>query len=182
MDHVELESALWESVAAGVKALEHTAQAVDYRTLCEGLARLNRIVRSLLHRAAYSAGQARQHQHQSGGQVSAPGGAGGGEIRVVSCADGLGCAGGCFVGQAVILACFCWDRCRCCCRCSVVLIVCLPLSLNLHASPTYAPAARALCRRNCCPFLFSFELSSRTERGRGFWIGICARGGSALLL
>ena len=54
MDHLELESALWASVAAGVKALEHTAQALDYRSLCEGLARLNRIVRSLLHRAACS--------------------------------------------------------------------------------------------------------------------------------
>lgn len=70
MDHLELESALWASVAACVKALEHTARAVDYRTLCEGLARLNHIVRSLLHRAACSAGQTR---HQPERQVSATG-------------------------------------------------------------------------------------------------------------
>eukprot|EP00903_Cladosiphon_okamuranus_P016144 g14899.t1 len=65
VDHVELESALWASVAASVKALEHAAQAVDYRALCEGLARLNRIVRSLLHRASCSAsGQARHQSEQ----------------------------------------------------------------------------------------------------------------------
>ncbi len=61
VDHPELESALWASVAAGVKALEHTTKAADFQTLCEGLARLDRIVRSLLHGAACSAGQAQQH-------------------------------------------------------------------------------------------------------------------------
>ncbi|CAN0214113.1 unnamed protein product, partial [Ectocarpus fasciculatus] len=52
VDHLELQSALWASVAASVKVLEHTARVAEYATLCEGLARLNRVVRSLLHRAA----------------------------------------------------------------------------------------------------------------------------------
>ncbi|CAM9861147.1 unnamed protein product, partial [Ectocarpus sp. 8 AP-2014] len=52
VDHLDLQSALWASVAASVKALEHTARMAEYATLCEGLARLNRVVRSLLHRAA----------------------------------------------------------------------------------------------------------------------------------
>lgn len=68
VDHVELESALWASVTACVKALEHTAKGVDYQTLCEGLARLSRIIRSLLHRAACSAGQSQQSERQ----VSSP--------------------------------------------------------------------------------------------------------------
>lgn len=77
MDHPELESALWASVAAGVKALEHTAKAADFQSLCEGLARLTRIIRSLLHRAACSAGQTQQHLER---RVSARPAGGGGRL------------------------------------------------------------------------------------------------------
>lgn len=54
VEHPELESALWASIAFAVKALEHVARNVDYRALCEGLARLDRIVGALLREAARS--------------------------------------------------------------------------------------------------------------------------------
>lgn len=57
VEHPELESALWASVASAVRALEHVARNVDYGTLCEGLARLDRIVGALLREAARSGGQ-----------------------------------------------------------------------------------------------------------------------------
>lgn len=64
VEHPELESALWASTAAAARALEHTAKAIDYQTLCEGLARLHRVVRSLLREAACSSAQS-----QAGRQV-----------------------------------------------------------------------------------------------------------------
>lgn len=75
MDHLELQSALWASVAASVKALEHTARVADYPTLCEGLARLNRVVRSLLHRAA-GCSSFDQSEQRCELQVSSPRGRG----------------------------------------------------------------------------------------------------------
>ncbi|CAN0259211.1 unnamed protein product, partial [Scytosiphon promiscuus] len=71
VDHAELESALWVSVTAAVKALEYTAKAVDYHALCEGLARLHRVVRSLLDRAACSVGHSKQPEGQDMGEDSA---------------------------------------------------------------------------------------------------------------
>lgn len=54
MEHPELESALWAAASAMAKALEHSARQTDYRTVCEGLARLHRVVASLLDWAARS--------------------------------------------------------------------------------------------------------------------------------
>ena len=48
MEHPEPESALWAAAGAASRALEHAARAADYETLCEGLARLHRVVASLL--------------------------------------------------------------------------------------------------------------------------------------
>lgn len=54
-EYPELEAAMWSSTAIAVRALQHAAEAVDYLTLCEGLARLYRIVGSLLRASACSA-------------------------------------------------------------------------------------------------------------------------------
>lgn len=54
VEHPELESALWTAASATAKALEHAARQTDYRTVCEGLARLHRVVASLLDWAAQS--------------------------------------------------------------------------------------------------------------------------------
>lgn len=64
VEHPELESALWSSTAAAARALEHTAKAVDYPTLCEGLARLYRVVEPLLlaEAAANSSGYSQPEQ------------------------------------------------------------------------------------------------------------------------
>lgn len=59
-----MECALWTTTASAVKALEHVAKNVDYRTLCEGLARLHRVVGALLREAARSDGRQSQTERQ----------------------------------------------------------------------------------------------------------------------
>lgn len=77
MEHPELESALWASIGSAVKALEHVARNVDYRSLCEGLARLDRVIRALLREAARSGGQSQTERQvkrwMSGGGVEGQG-------------------------------------------------------------------------------------------------------------
>ena len=69
VEHPDLESALWASTTSAVKALEHVAKNVDYRTLCEGLARLTRVVGALLREAASSDGGQSQTERQAERQV-----------------------------------------------------------------------------------------------------------------
>lgn len=65
---------------ASVSALRHAAEAADYQILCEGLARLQRVVGCLLRGAACAAAAStvnnatQQQQRQQGGrQVSGEG-------------------------------------------------------------------------------------------------------------
>lgn len=70
VDQPELESTLWATTTSVVDALKHAAAAADYQTLCEGLARLHRIVGCLL-RAAANASPAQHDNSEEADQSAA---------------------------------------------------------------------------------------------------------------